>query len=295
VPRVSVVVPAYNYGRYVGQAIESVLGQTFGDVELIVIDDGSTDNTGEVVSQYRDDRLVLIQQPNRGLPAARNAGLRRATGEMVAFLDADDSWMLHKLELQVAALERLPAVGLLGGGYVVWNADTGAEVVRRPLPLRGKVLDRVAVENVVPGSPSVVVVRREVLDQVGLFDESLRALEDWDLWQRCARVCEFDYLEEPLARIRRHGTNMMRDLPRMETAMRQVIGRFYADPSLPASIKRLEPRAWAAANVVLARLAMRAGYRSAAARYLVRAIRRRPLWPVPYALAARGLTGTVGP
>src|SRR5687768_12542943 len=111
--RVSVVIPAYNYGRFVGAAIESVLGQTFADFELVVVDDGSTDDTGDVVARYSDSRLRYIRKENAGLPAARNTGIRAGTADLVAFLDADDTWLPGKLAAQAPLFAADPGLVLV--------------------------------------------------------------------------------------------------------------------------------------------------------------------------------------
>src|SRR5262245_30229906 len=290
-PRVSVVIPCFNYARFVGGAVESVLDQTMPDLEVVVVDDGSTDETDRVVASYfeRDHRVRYVRQENRGLAAARNTGVRATAGELVGFLDADDTWMSPKLERQVARFDGRPELGLVSTGYVVWGESTGAEATRRPARLRGWVLPRLAVENLVSGSATTSVVRRAVLDRVGLFDETLRACEDWDLWLRIARAAQFDVVDEPLARIRLHSSNMMRGTARMEAALTQVIDRLYRDPGLPAEVRPLEPRARAAASLALGKLAMRGGMRRLGARYLLRSIRYRPTWPDPYIALVRGL------
>jgi glycosyltransferase involved in cell wall biosynthesis len=282
VPRVRVVIPTFNNARFVGAAIQSVLEQSVGDFEVVVVDDGSTDATREVVEAIRDRRVVYRRQENQGPSAARNNALRDATNELVAFLDADDLWLPEKLARQLALVDASPAVGLVHGAYVVVD-EQGRELVRRLGPgLTGRVADRLAVENLVSGSASTALVRRALLDRVGLFDESLRGGEDWDVWFRVARVSELAYVPEPIAKIRRHATNSTRAEDRIRTDLTRLIGKIYSDPTLPPELRRLEPRAWAAMHLAMARFARNGGSKRRALGYLLRAIGTRPSWPDPW-------------
>ena len=285
-PKVSVVIPTFNYGRYVGEAIASVLAQTHMDIELVVVDDGSTDNTAEVVGRFPDPRLRYVRQENRGLAGARNTGIRESSAEYIGFLDSDDSWLPRRLERQLPLLED-DAVGHVCCGYFVKDESAGTIVTRAPSPLRGDVLRTLAVENRIAGSATTSLIRRSLFDRIGLFDETLRACEDWDVWLRLARVTRFDYVDEPLATIRLHSSNMMRETDRMESSMTRVIRRFYADTTLSPSIRGLESRAWATAYLTLAKLALRARRRRLAAQYLLRAIRNQPFWLDPYIVLSR--------
>ncbi len=281
VPLISVVIPSFNYARYVGQAIESVLSQTFTDFELTVIDDGSRDETRAVVTRYTDSRLRYVYQENSGLSATRNNGFAMTSGEFIAYLDADDLWLPHKLERQVERVKDDPGVGLVSGGYYLQDEETGARTERRSV-LEGNVLHRVAIENVVAGSATTSLLRRSVLERTGLFDTTLRACEDWDLWLRVARVTRFAYVDEPIAVLRRHRTNMSSESMRMRLCLTRVLDRFYRSPDLPPDIRRLEPRARAVAHLTMAKLAVRLGHRREAVADLARAIWLQPSWPDPY-------------
>ncbi|TAK26073.1 MAG: glycosyltransferase [Chloroflexota bacterium] len=289
-PRVSVIIPTFNYGHFICQAIDSVLNQTFDDLEIIVVDDGSSDDTVARIGQYGGGRVRLIQQDHRGPSAARNRAYPETTGEFVAFLDADDLWLPDKLERQIPLLEADERVGLVAGAYYL-QIDATGERFERQSPLRGDVLRYVAVENIVSGSATTALMRRSVLDRVGPMDESLRACEDWDLWLRIARVSHFAYVDAPIAVLRRHSGNSSSDGSRMIAGYKRVIERFFSDPTLPPEIKRLRRRAWAVANLTMGKLAARHGRRSEATKYLARAIWHRPLWADPYVVLARGLIG----
>ncbi|MFN3650785.1 MAG: glycosyltransferase family 2 protein [Armatimonadota bacterium] len=218
-PRVSVVIPSYNYARFVSRAIDSVLAQTYRSLECIVVDDGSTDETPEVLAGY-GDRIRTIRQRNQGLSAARNTGLRAATGELVAFLDADDWWEPQKLSRQLIVLGAEPKVMAVGCGE--WNIDrqgrrTGATI---SAPFTGdwkRDLRDVAVrKRWVGGSGSGVVLRREVFETLAPFDTELKAAEDWDMWLRLVARFRVVNLPEILNNRLWHGTGTFRNAARME-------------------------------------------------------------------------------
>lgn len=221
-PRASVVVPVFNGAAHLSDALESVLAQTFADFELIVIDDGSADGTGEVISHFvrRDPRLVAVHQPNRGLPAARNAGLRRARAEIVAFLDADDCWLPRKLECQLAYLEQHPdclacftyveemddALRLL----TPWSAF--ADQYGHPIVTPDLLVER---GNLIAGSASGVAARTAAVREAGGFDERLVACEDLDLWYRLSLRAPLRPVPRVLVRIRRRPGQMQSDYSRV--------------------------------------------------------------------------------
>ena len=213
-PAVTVIIPTYNRAGLLPRALGSVLAQTFGDFEVLVVDDGSTDGTADVLAGYDDVRIRYLRQAqNRGVSAARNRGLREARGELVAFLDSDDVWFPDKLALQVERFGELPeSVGLLYGG--VENDDgRGGRDVRVPTR-RGGLYGDLLLTNPIHGT-SGVMVRRNVVAAVGFFDEAAPAIEDYDYWLRIARLFEVDFVEEPL--IRYHDP---RDVRRMSLDVR---------------------------------------------------------------------------
>jgi glycosyltransferase involved in cell wall biosynthesis len=178
---VSVVIPVFNGEETIRRAIDSALGQSWKGLEVIVVDDGSTDRTSEVLGEYRD-KIRAIHQQNRGVAVARNVGIDQARGDLVAFLDADDEWLPEKLETQLGVLRAMPDVGVLGGG-TEWRKGNERRL-RTPVP--GEVsLDQLLWGN--PLSTSTVVVRAAVLRESGLrFWEELLGPEDWHLWMRLA-------------------------------------------------------------------------------------------------------------
>ncbi len=218
-PKVSVFIPTYNYGHFLGEAMQSVLDQTFQDWELIIVDDGSTDNTAEVVASFKDPRIRYVYQQNRGNPAARNTALKLARGEYIACLDADDVWFPEKLEKQVAQLDGLPpTVGLVYSDLYLFNDEDGT-IIRRFLqgrcPPRGRVLTQLLPEESAFIHDTVALIRREVFDRVGFYDEGLLRYQDWEMWVRIANAYDVEALDEPLGRSRRHSNNAIKGLEEM--------------------------------------------------------------------------------
>jgi glycosyltransferase involved in cell wall biosynthesis len=209
-PLVSVVVITYNAAEYVGHAIESVLQQTWQNLELIVVDDGSTDDTQSLVQRVGDDRLRYVRQANQGPSAARNRGIRESRGEFVAFLDADDWWSPEKLCRQVAAARPHPDVGLIYS-FAVGVDGAGKEIGRMNTVVNGRVIERLLLGQCIAGSASSVMVTRKAIDTVGVFDESLHHAEDWEYWIRVASrfevACVPEYDVHLLSRPGSHGKN----------------------------------------------------------------------------------------
>lgn len=198
--RVSVVVTNYNYGRYLAGCLDSILNQSYPRFEIVLVDDGSTDDSDQVVARYRDEpRLRTFRQPNGGQARAKNAGIRQARGEFIAFLDADDRWLPEKLEKQVRLFAD-PQVGVTFTRARFIDADghpLPADAPGRYLtPRAGAVTSYLFLDNFVPFSSSMV--RRACLERFGGFDESLSMGIDWDLWLRLSTGCRFAFVDEPL-------------------------------------------------------------------------------------------------
>lgn len=204
---VSVVIPAYNAAAWIAETLDSVLAQQCADLEVIVVDDGSTDETAAVVACYPQVRYLC--KPNGGQASARNAGIRAACGEYIAFVDADDLWLPEKLRLQLALLRQSGRHWVYCDGYG-FDDRTGRVRFRfdkRSRLYEGDVLERIFVSNFIE-SPTPVV-RRTVFDEVGYFDESalLRKREDWDMWIRIAARYPVALVRLPLVRYRVHTTS----------------------------------------------------------------------------------------
>jgi len=210
---VSVVIPAYNSARYIAQTIESVLKQSYRPFEIIVVDDGSTDDTRSVLEKYRD-WIIYIHQENAGEPAARNTGIRQARGDFIAFLDADDLWLPDKLKFQMDYFEKHPEVALVYSDMKLFD-ETGIvhQSVKEWLgmsPPCGYIFPELFTETLF-GS-GTVFFRKACVDQVGFFDESFLVGSDYEMWLRMARHFEFGYVDKPLLMYRHHPTMATRGL-----------------------------------------------------------------------------------
>jgi glycosyltransferase involved in cell wall biosynthesis len=216
-PTVSVIIPTYNSAALVTAAVESALAQTLQPSEVIVIDDGSTDDTRQRLSNHR---VRYLHQPNQGVAAARNLGLREASGDLIAFLDADDVWHPRKLELQIAAIEANPDVVLLGTSVFDWPVERFANIdqagVVTPTPWR-----KLAIKNRLVTSS--VVLRRSALAQAGEFDTALQGPEDHDLWLRIAETGVVATLNLPLTGYRQVEGSLSRQATTMRAGMRQIL------------------------------------------------------------------------
>jgi len=224
-PRVSVIIPTYNRKEYVQEAIDSVLAQTYTDYEIIVIDDGSSDVTGEALRARYGDRIRYIWQENQGESAARNYGIGISQGEFVALLDSDDLWLPDKLAKQIDVLDRNPDKVLVFTAS--WKIDaTGRRL--ESLPVCSNVdesqltLESLCLKNAMGYAVSTVLIRRHTLELVGRFDPTIRYGEDWDLWLKLRRQGEFISLNEPLACYRQHGGSQWHN-PSPETIDQRLV------------------------------------------------------------------------
>jgi glycosyltransferase involved in cell wall biosynthesis len=248
---VSVVIPAYNAAHFLSAAIDSVRAQTLGDLEILVIDDGSTDDTAEVVRGC-GTLVRYFHQDNAGVGAARNRGIAEANGRYVAFLDADDTWYPHKLERQLAGLwgqeNRYRACY---SAYTMVSSDLEPLWVHRthqPDPGLKALLTR---GNVV-GTPSTVLVERSLLLACGGFDPALSQCADWDMWVRLARWTEFLYIDEPLVYYRQHDGNMSRNVPLLEKDSLRVLEKGFAAAGLSSDLRANRRKSMARNYTVLA-------------------------------------------
>lgn len=229
VKRVSVVITCYNYGRYLQACVESVLAQTYDNIEILVIDDGSTDDSASVMESFRDVvNLRYFWQENAGQARAKNEGIARATGDFVAFLDADDVWTPTKIEQQMRCFED-PAVGVVfcQARYLdADNQDFEYEMTGSYLqPRRGKVTEWLVFDNFVQFSSSVV--RAECLHKFQGFDESLKMGIDWDLWLAISTCYRFDYVAEPLFYYRLgHAGQMSKNLEERHRCSDRIMEKF---------------------------------------------------------------------
>ena len=230
-PEISVIIPAYNASRTIGATVDSVLAQTFSDFELLVIDDGSQDETAEVVSGFDDARVRCVRTENGGVSVARNRGLDLATGAYVAFLDADDAWRPAKLERQHRALSERSDVGLCFAATEHADDDLRPTAMH-PAPRRADYREALLLEgNIISGSASSVMARASAIDEAGRFDPSLTLCADWDMWLRMSLVTGFLALDEPLVLYRSIPGTMSGDPAVLERDTFALLDRFYANPA----------------------------------------------------------------
>jgi len=238
---VSVVIPAHNALEYAGDAIRSVLGQSRPALEVILVDDGSEDDTARKVS-LEFPQVRLLKQPHRGVAAARNRGWRAARGELIGFLDSDDRYLPDKLEVQVPMLERDPRLGLVHSGWRLADAAGAATSEKRPW---GQV-PRLDLESWLLWKPVFLggmLIRRSWLEAVGGFSEDLHQAEDVDLILRLALAgCRADWCKQVTLVKRQHEKNLTRRGAQQVHSLAEVLERFFAQPRLPRRIRRMESK-----------------------------------------------------
>jgi len=228
-PLVSCVIPCYNRGALVRDTIDSVLRQTYEPVEIIAVDDGSTDDTNDVLASYGNE-IRVIRQENGGTASARNTGIRESKGKYLAWLDSDDTWLPEKTAAEVDVLERHAGVAQVYTAFVLMDVDgnpkaTGERVAIPDAEIKADTLAMLLVESVV--MPSSSMVRRSALDDVGWFDPSYD-WEDWELNFRLARKFPFAYIDAPLMRYRVHNNSKSADLWLHSQGMLQLRAKFEA-------------------------------------------------------------------
>jgi glycosyltransferase involved in cell wall biosynthesis len=224
-PLVSVVIPAYNAAGCIARAVDSVLAQTYERREILVVDDGSTDDTVQTLATY-GDALRMISQANGGAGRARNQGVQASVGEFIAFLDADDRWLPDKLARQVEILEANPDIGFCSTRTLAETPD-GRPLGAWTCPMVEQTMLHALFLNpgAIPGCASGVMVRRRLFDEVGLFDEHLRQ-EDTDLWFRLAAATGYRCIDEPLTVIVKHPDSRSRQLEAMRAAALAILRKY---------------------------------------------------------------------
>ena len=264
-PRVSVVVPAYNYGRYLREALDSIWAQEVEDLEVLAVDNGSTDDTAEVLASVSDPRLrVHTLTANQGLSVAFNLALENARGEYVAYLDADDRWRPGKLRRQLELMDGEPEVGVVFTNFVRFNErgyfpgtqfDFFPQIARIPTePTRAGDGRKIAVDAFStfvdfadpPAWLQTMLFRRSVLDGVRLVP-GMRLCQDTHFGLRVYRRTRVAFIEEPLAEVRRHGENLTRDISEMTHAKVSAFRMLEEEPLTPeqrAALQRRIGRAW---------------------------------------------------
>jgi glycosyltransferase involved in cell wall biosynthesis len=264
---VSVVIIVYNGEDYVGRALASALAQTHGNLEVIVVDDASTDGSCAVVERVSDPRIRLVRRErNGGIGAARNDGIRAARGEWIAFLDCDDRWAPRKIEQQLERALTKPDAGLVYAWATV-ESETGEVVGEYRSRVEGDVLRELLRSNCISGSASSAMVRRDVLAAVGSFDETLQSAEDWDMWLRISAAYPVACVAEPLVLLTRRGASSSGNPRRMERNSVLVLERAFATYARKHRRQRRRARAWVH-YLAAVELEHQGQYLPAAARYV---------------------------
>lgn len=288
--RVSVVIATYNMSRFLGKSVQSALDQTYPNLEVCVVDDGSTDDTEQLLAKWRDDpRVIVVRQKNQGQAVAKNRGAKETRGEFIAFLDADDYWLPTKIEKQMALFAK-PATA------VVYTEISCVDENDKELPHgevrrhRGRVTEQLLLENFVPYVTTVV--RRSAFEEVQGFDEAIDMGIDWDLWLRISVRHEFDYVPENLTRYRVWSGQMSKKYRRRLDSSMAIMDAFLKNHHGAVS-REHEKLAWAISytnrgDVLL----VNERKRVPAIREMLKALRYKPLfWPA-YRSMARALIRT---
>lgn len=240
--KVSVIIPLYNLKQYIGKAIESVLTQTYPNIEIIVVDDGSTDEPQTVLNKYEGRIKLIRQEENKGPSNARNTGIRNSKSEYIVFLDADDYICPNKIEIEVKVLEKYPEIGWVYETSLIFDENKSiikklpdAVLQSTEQPPQGKIFHKLLTGrgNLMP--VNAVMIRRKVID-VGLFDESLRGYEDWDFWLRISAKYEVKYIDKSLAFVRFRPDSSQRNFTMFYSDRIRVINkicRLYPDLTHP--------------------------------------------------------------
>ena len=264
-PKVSVIIPTHNRAHVLRRALRSVLCQTYENIEVIVVDDASTDNTIEVIHSLNDNRIIFIRQETRqGAAVARNIGIRAASGEFIAFQDSDDEWLNEKLEKQMTVLLRSSdAVGVVYSGFLRYEAKSAKYFPSAHIKIKsGSILSSLLSGNFV--TTQAVIVRKECLFKVGMFDEKFPRLQDWELFLRLAALYEFIFIDEPLLIVFHSPQSITADGSLFPIALKMLLEKQQKQ-------FLIHPMVLAKHYLMLSLLAAREGHFFIAMRYFVKA------------------------
>ena len=280
-PLISVIIPTYNSAEFITDALKSVFAQTFPDYEVIVIDDGSTDATADIVKSFPG--VKYLRQNHRGPAAARNLGLSKSSSPLIAFLDADDQWMDDKLEIQTRYMNSHPDVGLLYSDLSTFD-DDGVKTVSYDSHHRkvyqGNVFDKLFLKNFI--GTITVMVRKECFERAGYFNEEITRSTDWHQWLRIAYFYKVGYIDKPLAKYRWNKGSISYDSARAYPDRLQIIGDIVAlYPDYFARQKTLVRRAYGGGYFRYGYALFQAGESREAAGKWGKSLRNNPLqWKV---------------
>lgn len=270
-PVVSIIIPTYNRAHLLGRAIQSVLDQTHQDFELIIVDDGSTDNTEEIVRSFSDERIRYIKHDkNRGGAAARNTGIKAARGEYIAFQDSDDEWLPEKLEKQIRVFETVPPeVGVVYTGFHRLENNKKTYIPSSKITQKeGYIFSSLLKGNFV--TTQAVLVKRECFERAGMFDENLPRLQDWELFIRISKYYHFKCIDEPLVISYYQPRSISADQNALIRALELILERHFED------LKK-DRRVLASHCLILGHLLCSNGQLKQGRSYLIKAVKAYPL------------------
>jgi len=275
-PRVSVIIPTYNRANLISETIDSVLDQTYKDYEIIVIDDGSTDNTQEVLSLY-GERIKIIQQNNQGQGPARNTGIKSSRGEWIAFLDSDDLWKPNKLKEQVDFLKNKPNLAWVYSDAEVFEDTTGLMLYsfgERQRLYEGDILEKLLIQDFIP-SPTPLI-NKKVFEHVGYF-LNYESAQDWDMWIRIAEYYPIGLISESLALYRKHPGNITSSLTWEKKYSCRIDIIKNAIERNPEQLKKVKDLAISNIKLGLCKSLLQEGNKVDARRLIIAAIKLHPL------------------
>lgn len=273
--KISVIIPSFNYGAFIGDAIRSAEQQSRPPDEIIVVDDGSTDDTADVVAGF-GDRVKYIKQENSGVCSARNRGVAESRGDLIAFLDADDVWEPTKLEKQAARFYEDVRIGLVHCGMREFDSATGETISEHIDGLEGDVANELLVweRPVIVGAGGTIMVSREAFEKVGGFDTSLKCGEDWEFCYRIARKYWVGFVPEILVNYRSHKTNSHKNINEMERSTLLAWGKVFDGSD--SEIVKLKRRSYSNLHRTLAGSYFHAGQYAGCLRNIFKSLWYRP-------------------
>ncbi|MFA5309347.1 MAG: glycosyltransferase [Dehalococcoidales bacterium] len=302
ISRVSVILPTYNRALYVGEAIQSVLDQTYKNFELIVVDDGSTDNTREVVNSYKDPRVRYLYKENGGVSSARNTGIKASDRDFIAFLDSDDLWLPENLEVKIKLLDAHPEAGLVCSDAYFLDNKTKANIGRlwgekrfkysaNPTQAAQHPLKELLYRSCFI-MPQATMLRRRVFETIGYLDESLPTSEDWDLFVRIVQRFPIEVIDMPLLKIRRHDDSLSRNQEKVYRGAVTAINKAIASGTFSRAELKLLKERLALEHCRYGRWSLLGDRQEDATKALFASIKINPLCFRPYAYLALSLFGT---
>jgi glycosyltransferase involved in cell wall biosynthesis len=225
--KVSVIIPTYNRAKFIQSAINSVLNQTFQDYEIIIVDDGSIDNTESIVKRFSCENIKYIRHNgNKGEAESRNTGVKNSKTELIAFLDDDDEWLPEKLQAQIELMNQFgKQVGCIYTGFIEIDTDNGSILGKSVPQKRGDIYDDLLIENCVY-TPSTVLVRSECFKNVGLFDTNIKFGTDYDMWIRISREYQFECIRDPLVKYNVHQSRLSGDYEKFIEGQETILRKY---------------------------------------------------------------------